>query len=434
MFAARERGWASCRKRSHEHVLGWLGEIRMAQNQTEVWITGIGLVSSLGEGVEAHWERLGPNQRPLSTVEQSKWAPYVVHPLVDIDLSRQITKTSDLRQMDRWQRIGVYAAGEALADAKLLGDPATLDHTDLNIAAGNGERDLSLDARVLETAGGLSGQVNQLLMTGLRPTLYLGQLSNLLAGNISIIHKATGVSRTFKGEEMAGVDAVEDAFARLSAGQSDVVLVGGALNAERQDLLLNLELGDALLRGGYRPVWDRYEAGGGMAPGSVGAFLVLEQAAHARRRGVRPYARLSRVVSDRSRRRLAEALHTGQDLLEKLIPSFADAEPIGVLSGVSGVEHVTHEEKLFMEYLAYHQLKTMVRGYGSMFGHGMEPHFITGVVLAAIALSRGAFYAPFDNSDLERGEPQAFRRVLVTGFGHWRGEALALVESVGDPA
>lgn len=404
----------------------------MVQDQTEVWITGIGLVSSLGEGVDAHWERLGPNQRPLPTVEQSKWAPYVVHPLADIDFSRQITKTSDLRQMDRWQRIGVYAAGAALADANVLGDPALLDRTDLNIAAGNGERDVSLDARVLESVGGLSGQVNQLLMTGLRPTLYLGQLSNLLAGNISIVHKATGVSRTFKGEEMAGVDALEDAVARLAASQSEIMLVGGALNAERQDLLLNLELGDALLRGGYRPVWDRRDVGGGMAPGSVGAFLVLERASHARQRGARPYARVTRIVSNRSRRQLADALHAGQDLLEGLIPSIADAEPVGVLSGVSGVEHVTHEEKLFMEYLAYHGLKTSVRGYGGMLGHGIEPHFISGVALAAIALGKGSFYAPFDNSDMEQDPPSRFGRILVTAFGHWRGEALGLVEAVGD--
>jgi len=45
-------------------------------------------------------------------------------------------------------------------------------------------------------------------MGGLRPTLFLAQLSNLLAGNISIVHGVTGSSRTFMGEEVAGVDAV----------------------------------------------------------------------------------------------------------------------------------------------------------------------------------------------------------------------------------
>ena len=47
-------------------------------------------------------------------------------------------------------------------------------------------------------------------MSDLRPTLFLAQLSNLLAGNISIVHGVTGSSRTFMGEEAAGVDAVRD--------------------------------------------------------------------------------------------------------------------------------------------------------------------------------------------------------------------------------
>jgi 3-oxoacyl-[acyl-carrier-protein] synthase II len=49
--------------------------------------------------------------------------------------------------------------------------------------------------------------LNERLMSDLRPTLFLAQLSNLLAGNISIVHGVTGSSRTFMGEEQAGVDA-----------------------------------------------------------------------------------------------------------------------------------------------------------------------------------------------------------------------------------
>ena len=65
-------------------------------------------------------------------------------------------------------------------------------------------------------------------MNDLRPTLFLAQLSNLFAGNISIVHGVTGSSRTFMGEEPAGVDAVRIALSRIDAGQSDVALVGGA--------------------------------------------------------------------------------------------------------------------------------------------------------------------------------------------------------------
>ena len=76
-------------------------------------------------------------------------------------------------------------------------------------------------------------------MSDLRPTLFLAQLSNLLAGNISIVHGVTGSSRTFMGEEAAGIrrraHRSSDAF---SAGQSDITLVGGAHNGERKDLLM----------------------------------------------------------------------------------------------------------------------------------------------------------------------------------------------------
>ena len=78
-------------------------------------------------------------------------------------------------------------------------------------------------------------------MSDLRPTLFLAQLSNLLAGNISIVHGVTGMSRTFMGEEAAGTDAVRIALSRIQSGQSDICLVGGAFNAERKDMLLLFE-------------------------------------------------------------------------------------------------------------------------------------------------------------------------------------------------
>ena len=99
--------------------------------------------------------------------------------------------------------------------------------------------------------------LNEKLTTELRPTLFLAQLSNLLAGNISIVHKVTGSSRTFMGEEGSGVSAVDTAAARIRSGQSTHALVGGAFNAEHPDTLLSYELGGYLHRGAWRPVWER---------------------------------------------------------------------------------------------------------------------------------------------------------------------------------
>src|ERR1700743_155679 len=81
---------------------------------TEVWITGIGLATSLGEGLDAHWDAL--NQHRIN-VDEKGFAPCVVHPFAPVTLDAQIPKKGDQRQMEAWQRIGTYAAGLALESA-----------------------------------------------------------------------------------------------------------------------------------------------------------------------------------------------------------------------------------------------------------------------------------------------------------------------------
>ncbi|AHB48230.1 3-oxoacyl-ACP synthase [Hyphomicrobium nitrativorans NL23] len=408
----------------------------MAETSREVWITGIGLVSSLAEGAGAHWQRLADVTPPRPVIDSERFAPYAVHPLVALDFAKQIPRTSDRRQMERWQQIGVYTAGLALADAGLAGDQSNLDRVNLTIAAGNGERDLALDARVLtalETSDAAESILNRELAVGLRPTLYLGQLSNLLAGNISIVHKATGSSRTFKGEELAGVSAVTDAARRIAANQGDVFLAGGALNAEREDLLLGCEITHALATGPYRSVWERGPHGGGLVPGSMGAFLVLEASDHARSRGAVPYARLSRIVSDRALRHREKSTDTAARLFDELALQPKNGH-LSVLSGASGVEPVTADEKNFLERMEQRGFKSCVRTWGSVLGHGIEAHFIAGLALAALAISKNTFYPPFAATEIEDTPGTPTNRILVTCFGHWRGEGLALVESAHDAA
>ena len=210
----------------------------MADAPREAWITGIGIVSCLGEGAEAHWQKFMASH---PGADATTFAPFVVHPLAPLNFDAQIPKKGDQRQMEDWQRIGVYAAGLALDSAGVKGKSDILSHMDMIVAAGGGERDLNVDAAILSGMRGAADPaafLNERLMSDLRPTLFLAQLSNLLAGNISIVHGVTGSSRTFMGEESAGVDAVRIALARIAAGQSEIALVGGSYNGERPDLLM----------------------------------------------------------------------------------------------------------------------------------------------------------------------------------------------------
>jgi 3-oxoacyl-[acyl-carrier-protein] synthase II len=272
----------------------------MAVQHRETWITGIGIVSSLGDGLEVTWNAL---KKGRVNIDETSFAPWMVHPMVPLDLSAQIHKKSDQRQMEAWQRIGTYAAGLALDSAGIRKDAEILARTDMIVAAGGGERDLAVDGAIL-TARGLgdpdAGALNEALMDGLRPTLFLAQLSNLLAGNISIVHGVAGSSRTFMGEEGAGIDAVRIAWAKIEAGQSEIALVGAAQNAERKEMLMLYECGGFNLKNEPSSVWSR--AGGGFMLGSGGVFLVLESRSHAETRGAVPFARLTSVASGHAAR------------------------------------------------------------------------------------------------------------------------------------
>src|SRR6476660_3446045 len=346
----------------------------MAESTREVWITGIGIVSSLGEGPDAHWQKF---MEAHPTADAATFAPFVVHPLAAINFDGQIPKKGDQRQMENWQRIGTYAAGLALDSAGAKGKTDILSRMDMIVAAGGGERDLTVDSNILSgiaCAANPAAFLNERLMSDLRPTLFLAQLSNLLAGNISIVHGVTGSSRTFMGEESAGVDAVRIALARIAGGQSDLALVGGSHNGEREDLLLLYDAGGHMLRGAFQPVWERKY---GMVLGSLGAFLVLEARSHAEARGAMPLARLSSVMSERSSRPAGAVTAALARMWQRLAPPPKSGR-IAVISGASGAEPATNEERAWLQTMP----DVPVRATSSDLGHGFEPQFAMNIALA----------------------------------------------------
>ena len=369
-----------------------------------VVITGIGLLSNLGEGAGPHVG--AANGQVLPRIDQEAFAPYPVHALGPVEFDRQIPKKSDQRQMEPWQRIGVYAAGLALDSAGLKGDAEAKDRLHVIVAAGGGERDHAVDGQILtglKTAADQGVFLNERLMGDLRPTLFLAQLSNLLAGNISIVHGVTGPSRTFMGEEQAGVDAIRIAHARIAAGQADTILVGGSYNAERRDMLLLFELGAAVLKGEPAATFQRKPGHDGMITGSVGAFLVLEAEDKARARDARIFARLGSVGSDRTRRKPG-------DMTRSLLALGSGMTAALVVSAASGVASAAMEEKAALDVLAP---SARLVAMGDLVGHSVEAAFPAALALAAAMLAEGEATS-----------------ALVTGVGHHHGEGIAHLSAV----
>jgi len=392
-------------------------------DRREVWITGVGLLTSLGEGMETNWNHLERGDPPL--YDDKTFAPYIVHQLPAMSFDKQIPKKADQRQMELWQRAGTYAAGLALSDAGIAGNAELLDRTDMIVAAGGGERDVAADNAILagvRKSNKPGAFLNERLMSDLRPTLFLAQLPNLLAGNISLVHGVVGSSRTFMGEEAAGLDAVRVAWARVAAGQSELTLVGGSYNGARWDVLLAFELGHTLLQGEFAPVWDR-GPNGGIAFATMGAFLVLESPEHAKARGAKPHGKLSDLYADRNERNPGES-EAALRRQWQAVSGKVDRNHAAIISGATGIEPATAGELAVLK-----DIGLPVRNTGTYIGHGVETQFVANLGIACAAIEHGKLFAPAGSGDTGES-PQGLSQVLVTSVGNWRGEGLALVERV----
>jgi 3-oxoacyl-[acyl-carrier-protein] synthase II len=388
-------------------------------HERDALITGIGIVSCLGSGVDAHWAALNDFSPVLDT---ESFPPFAVHPVAPMDLDTQIPKRGDQRQMEAWQRIGVYAAGLALDSAGVKGNAELLSRMGMIVAAGGGERDYAVDSAIMSgypKAENPGAYLNEHLLGDLRPTLFLAQLSNLLAGNISIVHGVIGSSRTFMGEEASGADAVRIACARIAAGQGDIMLVGGSYNAQRADFLLHMEMGGLCRRAPFDPVWIRQKSGGGMILGSVGCFLVIESRTHAAARCAAAYGHIAAIKTDRCRRGPGEATANARTQLAAMGGHY-DPATTAVISGASGEPEATREEQAFL-----HELGMPVRCSVTALGSSVEPSFPASLALAAMSVQRGMLFPPLEQAEQAMAGP--LKQALVTSWGHWRGEALALV-------
>jgi 3-oxoacyl-[acyl-carrier-protein] synthase II len=179
------------------------------------------------------------------------------------------------------------------------------------------------------------------------------------------------------------------------------------------------------LKDGFAPVWERAARGGGMALGSIGAFLVLEARDHATARGAKPLARLASVQSDRTNRKAGAVTGALARMWKDIAPRLV-ADRFAVISGASGAEPATGEERGWLESMP----NVPVRATGTYLGHGFEPQFPMNIALATLSIGREKLPSPAGLTGPEKAMTGSLAQVVVTGVGNWRGEGMALVEAV----
>ncbi|MGY4508692.1 beta-ketoacyl-ACP synthase II [Bradyrhizobium sp. USDA 3650] len=258
-------------------------------------VTGMGVVSPLGCGVELSWRRLLAGQsglRPLP--EWSQALPARIAGLVpdkadDADGGfdpAQAAAPKDQRKMDRFILFALLATAEAVAQAGWKPqDAAAQERTATIIASGVGGFPAMAEAvRITEQRG----------PRRLSPFTIPSFLANLAAGHVSIKYGYKGALGTPVTACAAGVQAIGDAARMIRAGEADVAICGGAEACIDIVSLGGFAAARALSSGfndarASRP-FDRDRDGFVMGEGA--GILVIEELEHALARGATPIAEI----------------------------------------------------------------------------------------------------------------------------------------------
>ncbi len=268
------------------------------QNSTRIVITGMGIASPLGCGIELVWQRLLAGQSGLRRLPDEIVAdlPVKVGGLVpsitedpegglDPD---QIVSAKDQRKMDRFILLTLAAAHEALAQAKW--SPASEEEqtrTATVIASGVGGFPAIADAvRTMDARGARK----------LSPFTIPSFLVNLAAGHVSIKYGFKGPIGAPVTACAAGVQAIGDAARMIRAGEAEIALCGGAeatihavsLGGFAAARALSTSFNDTPSQAS-RP-FDRDRDGFVMGEGA--GLLVIESLEHALARGAKPIAEI----------------------------------------------------------------------------------------------------------------------------------------------
>lgn len=268
------------------------------QNPTRIVITGMGIASPLGCGIELVWQRLlagqsGIHQLPDEIVGD---LPVKVGGLVPSKAEDpeggldpdQIVSVKDQRKMDRFILFSLAAAAEALAQAKWNpANEAEQTRTATVIASGVGGFPAIADAvRTMDARGARK----------LSPFTIPSFLVNLAAGHVSIKYGFKGPIGAPVTACAAGVQAIGDAARMIRAGEAEIALCGGAEACIHPVSLGGFAAARALSTGfnntpsqASRP-FDRDRDGFVMGEGA--GLLVIESLEHALARGAKPIAEI----------------------------------------------------------------------------------------------------------------------------------------------
>ncbi|AIQ46892.1 3-oxoacyl-ACP synthase [Paenibacillus sp. FSL R7-0273] len=254
-----------------------------------VVITGMGVISPLGNTVEQFWDRLSSGESgisPITSFDTARYKSKIAGQVTDFDPEGRFGR-KEARRMDRFTQFALAAAEDAWADSGLRLEAIDRERLGVYVGSGvGGIQTLMEQADLLRTRG----------PERVSPTLIPMLISNMAAAMISIRFGALGPALSPVTACSIGNTAIGEAFRLIRYGGADCVIAGGAEAAVTEISLASFGNATSLSARNDEPGKASRPFDGsrdGFVIGEGGAILILESLSHALRRNAFIYAEVT---------------------------------------------------------------------------------------------------------------------------------------------
>ena len=258
--------------------------------ERRVVITGLGVVSPVGNGKEEFWNNLlagKPGVGPITQFDATDFPVRIAGEVKDFDPVALAGDRKTVRHMDRYTQFAVAAAKMAVADAKLDMTKENPDMAGTLIGTGIGGIHVMEDT-ILQIEKRGPGKVN--------PFAIPMMIANMASGQVSITFGLRGPVLTDVTACASGTNSIGLAARLIKYGDADIMIAGGAEAAVSKAPMAGFAAMKALSSRDCPPEEAScpFDAGrDGFVLGEGSGVLVLEELEHAKKRGAHIYAELA---------------------------------------------------------------------------------------------------------------------------------------------
>ncbi len=254
-----------------------------------VVITGLGLVSPVGNSVEEAWQNLLAGRSGITAItkfDASTVPTRIAGEVKNFDIGTYIS-AKDARRMDTFIHYGMAAGIQAIKDAGLEANPVDAERIGVAIGSGIGGLPLIENTKDDYIAGGVRK---------ISPFFVPGSIINMISGNLSILYGYKGPNIAVVTACTTGTHNIGEAARLIEYGDADVMIAGGAESTVTPLGMGGFCAARALSTRNDDPTtasrpWDKDRDG--FVLGEGGGAMVLEEYEHAKARGARIYAELA---------------------------------------------------------------------------------------------------------------------------------------------